>query len=103
MKVFKNATVYVDGEGLKVCDVAFDGVITAIGKNLCGEEIVLPQGAIVVPGFIDQHIHGAGGSDGMDGTVEDIAVIANTVASEGTCSFLVTTMTQSDENILKAM
>ena len=103
MKVFKNATVYVDGEGLKVCDVAFDDVITAIGNNLSGEEIALPKGAIVLPGFIDQHIHGAGGSDGMDGTVEDITVIANTVASEGTTSFLVTTMTQSNENILKAM
>ena len=39
----------------------------------------------------------------MDGTVEDIAMIANTVAAEGTTSFLVTTMTQSKENILKAM
>ena len=103
MKVFKNATVYVDGEGLKVCDVAFNDKITAIDKNLDGEAIALPQGAIVVPGFIDQHIHGAGGSDGMDGTVEDIEIIATTVASEGTTTFLVTTMTQSNENILKSM
>ena len=103
MKVFKNATVYVDGKGLQVCDVAFDSEIVAIGQNLQGEEIALPQGAIVVPGFIDQHIHGAGGSDGMDGTLEDLQTIATTVAGEGTTSFLVTTMTQSNENILKAM
>ena len=103
MKVFKNATVYVEGAGLQVCDVAFNDKITGIGKHLQGEEIALPQGAIVVPGFIDQHIHGAGGSDGMDGTVEDIQTIATTVASEGTTTFLVTTMTQSNENILKAM
>lgn len=103
MKVFKNATVYVDGEGLKVCDVAFDSEIQAIGDNLAGEEIVLPKGAIVVPGFVDQHIHGAGGSDGMDGTLEDLDTIATTVAGEGTTSFLVTTMTQSPENILKAL
>ena len=103
MKVFRNANVYVDGEGLKVCDLAFDGEIKAIGENLDGEEIVLPQDAIVLPGFIDQHIHGAGGSDGMDGTVEDIANIADTVAGEGTTSFLVTTMTQSNANIVKAM
>ena len=69
-----------------------------------GAEIIeLPENAIVLPGFIDQHIHGAGGSDGMDGTVEDISVIAKTVAAEGTTSFLVTTMTQSPENITKAM
>ena len=103
MKVFKNATVYVDGQGLQVCDVAFDGKIQAIGKDLQGEEIALPKGAIVVPGFIDQHIHGAGGSDGMDGTVADLENIATTVAGEGTTSFLVTTMTQSNENILNAM
>ncbi len=105
MKCFKNATVYVDGEGLKKTTVCFEENIEKICDcaDACAEEIALPEGAIVVPGFIDQHIHGAGGSDGMDGTVEDISIIANTVASEGTTSFLVTTMTQSPENITKAM
>lgn len=103
MKVFKNATVYVDGEGLKKCTVAFDEIIRSIGQDCDGEVIDLPENAVVLPGFIDQHIHGAGGADGMDGTVEDIATIANTVAAEGTTSFLVTTMTQSRENILKTM
>lgn len=107
MKCFKNATVYVDGKGIQKRTVCFDEKIEKIsrcalaGKN--AEEIVLPENAIVVPGFIDQHIHGAGGSDGMDGTLEDIAVIAKTVAAEGTTSFLVTTMTQSKENITKAL
>lgn len=101
--MFKNATVYVDGQGLKKCTVTFDDTIKSIAKKGKGEEIVLPDNAIVLPGFIDQHVHGAGGSDGMDGTVEDISIIANTLAKEGTTSFLVTTMTQSKENILKAM
>ena len=101
MKCFKNATVYVDGEGLKKTTVCFEENIEKICDcaDACAEEIALPEGAIVVPGFIDQHIHGAGGSDGMDGTVEDIAIIAKTIAAEGTTSFLVTTMTQSKENI----
>ena len=103
MKVFKNATVYVEGKGLKKCSVAFNETIEKIGKFVKGEEIKLPDNAIVLPGFIDQHIHGAGGSDGMDGTVEDIATIAQTIAAEGTTSFLVTTMTQSQENITKAL
>ena len=72
-------------------------------ENVGAEEIKLPEGAIVLPGFVDQHVHGAGGSDGMDGTVEDLQVIATTLAKEGTTSFLVTTMTQSKENILKAL
>ncbi len=105
MKCFKNATVYVAGEGLKKCALSFDEKIEKISRCAVkgAEEISLPADAIVLPGFIDQHIHGAGGSDGMDGTVEDIAVIANTVAAEGTTSFLVTTMTQSPENITKAL
>ena len=103
MKCFKNATVYVEGKGLVKCAVEFDEKIQKISKKSKAEEIALPAGAIVLPGFIDEHIHGAGGSDGMDGTVEDIATIAKTVAAEGTTSFLVTTMTQSKENITKAM
>ena len=105
MKCFKNATVYVGGEGLKKCTLCFDEKIEKISR--CGvkdaEVIDLPEDAIVLPGFVDQHIHGAGGSDGMDGTVEDIAIIAKTIAAEGTTSFVVTTMTQSPENITKAM
>lgn len=107
MKCFKNATVYVDGKGLKKCSVIFSDTIAKIEKfgfaGKYADEIELPEDAIVLPGFIDEHIHGAGGSDGMDGTVEDIANIAKTVAAEGTTAFLVTTMTQSPENIKKAM
>ena len=105
MKCFKNATVYVEGEGLKKTTVCFDEKIEKISRcAIAGaEEIALPEGAIVLPGFVDQHIHGAGGSDGMDGTLEDIAIIANTITAEGTTSFLVTTMTQSPENITKAL
>ena len=103
MKCFKNALVYVAGEGVKKCTVEFDEIIRSIGDGSNAEEIVLPEGAIVVPAFIDQHIHGAGGSDGMDATVADYEIIAKTVAAEGTASFLITTMTQSVENITKAM
>ncbi len=105
MKCFKNATVYVDGKGLKKCTVSFGDKIEKIGKReLRGAEVIeIPENAIVLPGFIDQHIHGAGGSDGMDGTLNDIHTIADTIAKEGTTSFLVTTMTQSPENINKAL
>lgn len=103
MKCFKNVLVYVAGEGVKKCTVEFDETIRAIGETSTAEEIVLPEGAIVLPGFIDQHIHGAGGSDGMDATIADYETIAKTVAAEGTTSFVITTMTQSVENITKAM
>ncbi len=105
MKCFKNAFVYMEGKGLVKRNVVFDERIQKISKFGCGnaEEIALPDNAVVLPGFVDQHVHGAGGSDGMDGTVEDISIIANTLAAEGTTTFLVTTMTQSKENITKAL
>ncbi len=103
MKCFKNALVYVAGEGVKKCTVEFDETILSIGETSSAEELVLPEGAIVLPGFIDQHIHGAGGSDGMDATIADYETIAKTVAAEGTTSFVITTMTQSVGNITKAM
>ncbi len=103
MKIFENALVFVDGE-VKKTSVLFDGNIISVGKT-CenAEKINLPEGAIVCPGFIDEHIHGAGGADAMDGSVEALETIAQTVAQEGTTGFLATTMTQSKENILRAM
>ncbi len=104
MKVIKNAKIYVEGEGIQKTDLLFNETIVSIGAtNEVAEEIVLPEDAVVIPGFIDEHIHGAGGADAMDGTQEALSTIANTVAKEGTTTFLATTMTQSKENILKAM
>lgn len=104
MKAFKNASVYAEGKGIIRTSVYFDDKIRQIGGYVAGaEEIELPENAVVLPGFIDEHIHGAGGSDAMDGNTKDLAIIAETVAKEGTTSFLATTMTQSKENILKSM
>lgn len=101
MKSFENALVYVAGEGLKKCSISFGEKIASFERE--GEVISLPADAVVLPGFIDEHIHGAGGADAMDGTEQALSVIARTVAEEGTTGFLATTMTQSPEAILKAM
>ena len=105
MKGFKNTRIYVEGKGIIKCDLAIKGdKIAKIGEGLDIDEVFdLPEDAVVFPGFIDEHIHGALGSDGMDGTQKDIENIACAIASEGTTAFLVTTMTQSVENITKAL
>ena len=104
MKAFKNALVYVEGEGIKRCNLIFDGKIQNIGGNAESADVIsLPENATVFPGFIDEHIHGAGGADAMDGTLSALKTIADTIAGEGTTTFLATTMTQSRENILAAM
>lgn len=103
MKGLKNVTAYVAGKGLVKTDIAFeDGKIVAIGK-LDNIEPIFGTDGVVLPGFIDEHIHGAGGSDAMDGTEEALQTISEYVAKEGTTGFLATTMTQSPENIGKAL
>ncbi len=102
MKGLKNVTAYIAGKGLIRTDIAIeDGKIAAIGK--LDVEPIFETDGIVLPGFIDEHIHGAGGSDAMDGTEEALQTISEYVAKEGTTGFLATTMTQSPENIGKAL
>lgn len=103
MKGLKNVTAYVAGKGLVKTDIAFeDGKIVAIGK-LDDVEPIFDTDGVVLPGFIDEHIHGAGGADAMDGTEDALQTISEYVAKEGTTGFLATTMTQSPENIGKAL
>lgn len=81
--------------------------IAAIGPR---REVSVPRnarccearGLTVVPGFIDLHIHGAGGRDFMEGTREALEIIAATAASRGTTSLVATTVTASEECTLRA-
>ena len=103
MKGFKNANIYVYRKGVVNTSLTLEnGKIASLGDEP-PEFYDIPQDAIVVPGFIDEHIHGSAGSDAMDGTVSALETIARSIAGEGTVGFLATTMTQSPENISKAM
>ena len=61
------------------------------------------QGQVVIPGMIDIHIHGTSGADVMDGEIASLETIVKALPQEGTTAFLATTMTQSDDNISKAL
>lgn len=102
---FKNVKAYIYGKGIITTDVAIkDGKITEIGENLdITESFPFEDGQVLLPGFIDQHIHGADNADAMDGSVDALVKIAKAIAKEGTTSFLATTMTQSPENITNAL
>jgi len=54
----------------------------------------------VMPGFVDLHTHGSGGSDFMDGTARDIVNAAQSLARHGTTTCLPTTLTSSDDDLL---
>jgi N-acetylglucosamine-6-phosphate deacetylase len=76
--------------------------ISAVGQR---GKVDLPRGAreinaggrTVVPGFVDVHIHGAGGHDVMEGTREALEIITATAAAHGTTSLVATTVTASEK------
>lgn len=103
MKGLKDVKVYIKNVGIVKTNIGIEnGRIAYIGNEENIEPIFETDG-IVVPGFIDEHIHGAGGADAMDGTVEALQTISEFLAREGTTGFLATTMTQSPENITNAL
>ena len=101
MRCIKKASVYVENQGIICTSLSFKDRIEAIGEAM-GDEIVLPKDAVVVPGFIDQHVHGAGGAEAGDCSLSALEQIAKTLAKGGTSSFLATTVTQKEEDILSA-
>ncbi len=66
-------------------------------------EIVDAKGHYISPGFIDIHIHGGGGADFMDGTVDAFLQIAQTHAKHGTTSMLPTTLTCEKEDLIQTL
>lgn len=60
-------------------------------------------GLTLVPGFVDVHIHGAGGCDAMDANPEALPTVAATLARFGTTSFVPTTVTASTEHTVAAV
>jgi N-acetylglucosamine-6-phosphate deacetylase len=85
-----------------------DGRIIAIGHR---DEVKIPAGAIdyiaagmlVAPGFVDVHIHGAGGHDVMEATPAALDCITSTVARYGTTSILATTVTASVDETCRSL
>jgi N-acetylglucosamine-6-phosphate deacetylase len=61
------------------------------------------SGLHVAPGFIDIHVHGGGGHDVMEGSLEALAAIAQAHAEGGTTSWLATTLTAPIDEIEKAL
>lgn len=105
MKGFRNANMYLPGKGIVKTSLAWEnGKIKEIAEDIRGVDwIHLPENLIVVPGFIDKHVHGANHSDAMYPHFDDILNIAKTVATEGVSTFLATTMTQTKEAITDAL
>lgn len=103
---FRNSDIYIYKKGIIHTNLLIDdeGRIKAIGDDVEAEGLIeVPKGQIVVPGFIDEHIHGSDGFDAMNGTRKDLEMIVKSLPQDGVTSFNFTTMTMNKETILKAL
>jgi N-acetylglucosamine-6-phosphate deacetylase len=85
-----------------------DGVIEAIGPRQgmslpASAQEIFAVGDTAIPGFVDVHIHGAGGHDVMEGTDEAMTVVARTLARHGTTSFVATTVTANPDDTCRSV
>ena len=85
--------------------IVIDGArIAAIGPR---GDVSIPAGArkvdlrdaTAIPGFVDVHVHGAGGHDVMEANSGALDAIAERLARNGTTSFVATTVTAAPEEI----
>ena len=96
LRTLMEGTVIVEG----------DRIVAVSNKNTrpkpsCQEIDV--RDLYVAPGFIDLHVHGGGGHDVMEGSLEALEAIAGAHARGGTTSWLATTLTAPQEQILAAL
>ena len=94
-RIISNGTVIIIRE--KITEVSGSNV------DLPGAIEINAHGNYISPGFIDLHVHGGGGYDFMDGTVEAFLEIAKLHARYGTTSMLPTTLTSGKQRLLEAL
>jgi len=91
--------------------VEFDDVITRVETaepvevDVVGGEVQGSAAAslpLIVPGFIDTHVHGGAGGDTMDGP-DGVVRLATFHRSHGTTTILPTTMTNPFDRVLAAL
>jgi N-acetylglucosamine-6-phosphate deacetylase len=94
-RIIENGNLLITGDTIATM---MEGKIDAPGAR-----IIDAEGKYAAPGFIDIHIHGGGGSDFMDGTVDAFLTIAETHARYGTTAMVPTTLTAEKEDLLHTL
>lgn len=120
--IYRHATVYASScdreTGAAVYEILPNGAVKVEGGKITeiirdadalsaadtdGYEIVDLQGQLLLPGFVDVHVHGGGGYDAMHGDAEHIRGMSSYHAAHGTTSLLVTTLTADRPSIERAV
>ncbi|MEJ2884708.1 N-acetylglucosamine-6-phosphate deacetylase [Pedobacter sp. GR22-6] len=99
-----NANILTPGGTVKEGTlVIFDGKILEISDKNIDIPAAVPvdaKGKYLGPGFIDMHVHGGGGHDFMDNTVDAFLAIAKKHAEYGTTALMPTTLSCEQEDLI---
>ncbi len=102
--IYQNAMLFNERFDLVRADLETEGAgIRRIGASLDGGDAADCTGCLLVPGFVDLHIHGCRGADTCDATREALETMASFLLTKGVTSFCPTTMTVSEEEICRAL
>jgi N-acetylglucosamine-6-phosphate deacetylase len=91
--LIKNALLYTEKDSNRLNDIRISsGKIEKIAPSLNDGDVEIfnADGNIVTPGFIDIHIHGAGGEEATSVHAEHIHTMSQSLAQIGTTGFLAT-------------
>lgn len=102
--IIKNAKIVLKNEIIKNGFIEFSkGKITNVseGRYFGKDASIDVKGKIVMPGFIDVHVHGSAGIDFMDATIEDYKKISESLFNEGVTTYLATTLTSDNTSLTK--
>ncbi|HAN94140.1 MAG TPA: N-acetylglucosamine-6-phosphate deacetylase [Firmicutes bacterium] len=96
-KLIENGTVVTIGDRIMLVAGEEEGrrILEAASPHVF--RIIDAQGGYIAPGLIDVHMHGAGGSELMDGTEEALETMARFLARSGTVAFLPSTVTAAED------
>ncbi len=103
--LIKNAKAFINGEFRENTDIVIsEGKVAAIGQGLMveGSETIDLKGDLLLPGFVDVHIHAFMGQDTMNGE-EAVRHMSRELKKFGVAAFLPTTMSASPEDTQAAL
>jgi len=105
--VLENAGVILQDRELERSSVVVEsGLIASVtdaAPSISGAETIDLSGMILLPGFIDVHIHGAVGIDVMDASAEQLNDIGVFLASQGVTGWVPTFVPAADEDYARAV
>ena len=100
--VIRNACIIPNGADCVHGSVAFSGGrITALSRGeLAGDSVIDAGGELVLPGFIDTHLHGSLGYDFIRSAAEAVSAVGRALPAEGTTAFLASLTVISHADLL---